>query len=139
MKALLRFQFVSLLAAVLVTGGLLGLSVVPQVDQNAWGYDGFAPQTVQISEEHEYLGDRFFIERLRVSQGWPLTIREVCSLARGSPAYLKRASLLDEWLETRDVDWRAVALNGMAVLLAGITVLIGVERVLRGRLRRVSY
>jgi len=137
MKALLRFQFVSLLVAVLVTGGLLGLSVAPRVEQDAWGQNGLMPQTAQVSEDLDYLGDTFGMERLRVSQGWPLTIREVCGLARGSPAYLKRASFLNEWLETRDIDWRAAALNGMAVLLAGITVLIGVEWVLRRRLRSV--
>jgi len=137
-----RFHLASLFAGALAAAVLLGLNLAPLMANrqeppmpgmfSCWG-PGI--RTIDLPETQRHSA---FV---RISQGWPLSVREEDAIVRGSSLPLE---YLDQrqyslgpthwsWSTEISIDWRRVALNGGIALLLALGVLFVTEKLLRRR------
>lgn len=145
MRRLPRFHLASLLVGSLTAAVLLGLNLTPILadhqgappSNSCWGP---GTRTIDLPETQRHSA---FV---RVTQGWPLAIREETAVVRvGTPIPTEsnmgeyNASLTRwTWSTNASVDWKRVALNAVALLSATVTILIAVEWMLRRRVSRLK-
>lgn len=142
-----RFHLASLFASALTAALLLGVNVVPCIADHSEStavdmLSCWAPPLRQLeipdTQRHSAV--------VRVSQGWPFTVREESAFVRVATPIPKESNLkeysisLTHWTWTDGValDWSRVALNGVALFFATITILVCVEWFIRRRVSKLE-
>lgn len=144
MNRTLRFHLVSLFTATLTAAILLGFNLMPRITDHkeatelemisCWA-PGMPIIRLPDAQRHSAI--------VRVSQGWPWTVREEDAVVRVATPIPTESDLRGysmavtrwSWSDGVVPDWRLAALNGVAILVAAITLLTGVELVLRRKVQ----
>jgi len=123
-----RFRLTSLLAGTLTTAIFLGANLLLQISEESRHF----PKSIIVEDPTSHievhgLGN----EWVWVSQGWPLCIREEVANSHQIPPQATLKPWV--WPGYSSVQWRNTVANGVIGLTLALTVMAGVEFLLRRR------